>query len=94
MNKIVEDDNYNIVGIVLNCSIDHQDQVQATLYKTNGVNLCAIESGKFVITIDEVDCDLPLIDTITLINNIPGVLATSVVYHHFEDDMAIQEKQL
>ena len=94
MNKFVENDNYNIVGIVVNARLDQQDFIQAEMYKTNGVDLCAIERGRFIVTIDELECDASLIDTISLINNIPGVLATSVVYHHFEDDLSIQEKQI
>jgi len=90
----MEEEKYNIVGIVVNTRIDEQDKIQAVLDATDGVEICATESGKLVITIDDLECEQPLIDTITQINNIPGVLATSIAYHHFEGDLAIQEKQV
>ena len=94
MDKVTEEEKFNIVGIVVNTRVDKQEQVQSILDTTNGVEICATESGKLVITIDEIECEQPLIDTITQINNIPGVLATSIAYHHFEGDLANQEKQV
>jgi len=93
MNKIIEE-KFNIVGVVVNTRIDQQKDILLKLNVMPGVDICATESGKLVITIDELECDQPLVDTITEINNIPGVLATSIAYHHFEDDLALQEKQL
>jgi len=99
MNKVsVEDEvveeKFNIVGLVVNVRVEKQEEIQSILDTTSGVEICAAESGKLVLTIDELDCESSLVDTITQINNIPGVLATSIAYHHFEGDLAIQEKQV
>ena len=99
MNQIVEDitedrvekEKFNIVGIVVNTRIDELDAIQSLLDSMAGVDVCAAESGKLVITIDEAECEKMLVDTITDINNIPGVLATSIAYHHFEGGLANQE---
>jgi len=99
MNKVIEkeevvEERFNIVGIVVNPRVEKQEEITSILEATDGVEICAAESGKLVITIDELECDSSLVDTITQINNIPGVLATSIAYHHFEGDLAIQEKQV
>ncbi len=94
MNSVTEEEKFNIAGVVVNTRVDDFEKVQSTLSTTNGVDICAAESGKLVITIDEEGCEHTLVDTITLINNIPGVLATSIAYHHFEGGLANQEKQV
>ena len=93
MHKAVNE-KLNIVGVVVNTRLDEQEQVCSNIAETTGVELYVAESGKLVITIDEADCEQSLVDTITLINNIPGVLATSIAYHHFEGDLANQEKKI
>ncbi len=94
MNKAIEEEKFNIVGIVVNTRVDDHEKIKSIVAATNGVDINAAESGKLVITIDEKDCEQSLVDTITLINNIPGVLATSIAYHHFEGDLANQEKKV
>jgi len=90
----VEEEKFNIVGVVVNTRVEAHDEIQSVLTATSGVEVCAAESGKLVITIDEVECEQSLVDTITTINNIPGVLATSIAYHHFEGGLANQEKKV
>jgi nitrate reductase NapD len=98
MNQVIEDaveeEKFNIVGVVVNTRIEKMEEIQSLLDATVGVEVCAAESGKLVITIDDVECEKMLVDTITEINNIPGVLATSIAYHHFEGGLANQEKQV
>jgi len=94
MNKVSEEEKFNIVGLVVNTRVDDHKKIESIVAATNGVEICATESGKLVITIDEIDCEQSLVDTITLINNIPGVLATSIAYHHFEGDLANQERKV
>jgi len=90
----VEEEKFNIVGVVVNTRVEAHDEVQSVLKTMPGVEVCAAESGKLVLTIDDVECEQSLVDTITLINNIPGVLATSIAYHHFEGGLANQEKEI
>ena len=90
----VEEEKFNIVGLVVNTRVEAHDEVQSVLKTMPGVEICAAESGKLVLTVDEVECEQSLVDIITLINNIPGVLATSIAYHHFEGGLANQEKNI
>ncbi|MCP4411364.1 MAG: chaperone NapD [Gammaproteobacteria bacterium] len=90
----VEEEKFNIVGVVVNTRVEAHEEIQSAIATNPGVEVCAAESGKLVITIDEVECEQSLVDTITLINNIPGVLATSIAYHHFEGGLANQEKKV
>ncbi len=97
MNQVIEEvekEKFNIVGVVVNTRIDDLEKIQTLLDATAGVEVCAAESGKLVITIDDAEYEKMLVDTITNINNIPGVLATSIAYHHFEGGLANQEKQV
>jgi len=87
------EEKYNIVGLVVNTTTAQHDEVESTLAAINGVDICATESGKLVVTIDECDTEDSLVDTITHINNTPGVIATSIAYHHFEGNLPNQEKQ-
>ena len=93
MDKIIEKENINIVGIVVNVRPDKQSGVELKLMSTGGVEIHSSVDGKLVITIDESECKALLVDTITEINNIPAVLSTSIAYHQFEGDLAFQEKK-
>jgi len=84
MNTEATDEKFNIVGLVVNCSPDSQDSVVEKLNQTPGVEVHAAEAGRLVTTLDDDYCELPLVDTITELNKISGVLATSIAYHHFD----------
>ena len=92
MNSAVEEEKFNIVGLVVNTRIDHQDNIVPIITSIKGVEICASEAGKLVITIDDYECDATVVDTITEINNIPGVIATSIAYHYFEGGLEGKEK--
>ena len=84
MTKTNEQEKFNIVGVVVNCNPQQQPSIQSQTDQMNGVEVHAGEQGKIVITIDEDECEDSLVDTVSKINTIPGVLATSIAYHHFE----------
>ncbi len=94
LQQNMDEENINIVGMVVNTSQDNQPQVENALTEIQGVELHASEKGKIVITVDEKDCNQPLIDTITELNNISGVIATSLAYHHFDGELPGQEKRV
>ncbi len=78
------DEKFNIVGLVVNCTPSTQENSLVEINKIPGVEVHAADNGRVATTIDEVECEQPLVDTITQINNIKGVLSTSIAYHHFE----------
>jgi|GEM_PF-658680 len=101
MTKIQEPEKLNIVGMVVNCNPQRHAIIEAQINQIAGVEVHAGERGKIAITIDEQDCNTPLVDVISEINAIKGVLATSIAYHHFEgkshqtiQESANQEKSL
>jgi len=94
MNQIPTEDKFNIVGVVVNTRPDVQTAVKSMLNSVAGIEIHAAENGRLAITIDDSECDTPLVDTITQINSLSGVLSTSIAYHHFEGGIANQETQL
>ena len=93
LKETCSDEKFNIVGLIVHTNPAQQEEIELTLSQINGVEVCAAEGGKIVLTIDEQTCDQLLVDTITHLNNIPGVLSTSIAYHHFEGELADQEKK-
>ncbi|HFB65414.1 MAG TPA: hypothetical protein ENJ60_07720 [Aeromonadales bacterium] len=94
MSETLAEEKLNIVGMVVNTSSKEQPRVEGALSEIQGVELHGAEKGKIVITVDEKDCNQPLIDTITELNNITGVIATSIAYHHFDGELPGQEKRV
>lgn len=92
MNQAEE--KLNIVGLVVNSNPQLQQQVCQQLNDIAGVEVHASEQGKIVTTIDDDECDSTLVDTVSAINAVPGVFATSIAYHHFEGGLTNQEKAL
>ena len=92
MNSAIEEEKFNIVGLVVNSRVDQQSKIVSILDEIKGVDICVAESGKLVITIDDFECDSTVVDTITDINNISGVIATSIAYHYFEGGLEGKEK--
>ena len=93
MNQAIDEEKFNIVGLVINLNPEQQQSIEITLKSMNGIDICASEQGKLVITIDVLECNLTLVDTITEINNLSGVVATSIAYHYFEGGLDGKEKQ-
>jgi len=92
MTNTVTNENFNIVGMLINSSIEKQPEVEAALAKIKGVELHAADKGKLILTIDDSESELPLVETMNQLDRIPGVQSTAIAYHHFEDDFAQQEK--
>lgn len=92
MNSAVKEEKFNIVGLVVNVSIEQQEKIVSIITSIKGVEICASEAGKLVITIDDYECEAMVVDTITEINNISGVIATSIAYHYFEGGLEGKEK--
>lgn len=92
MNSVIKEEKFNIVGLVVNVRPEQQDKVESMLASIKGVDICVSDIGKLVITIDDYECDSMVVDTITDINNISGVIATSIAYHYFEGGLEGKEK--
>lgn len=76
----------NISGIVVHAHPDNIGKVSAMLEEIPGVEIHgASEIGKLVVTVEKAD-DRESADTYEQISKLPGVLAVSMVYHHFEPE--------
>jgi nitrate reductase NapD len=93
MNEIIEDEKINIVGLVVNARVDKQELILQTLASIAGVDVSTTDNGKIIITVDNEYCESTAVDTITQINNISGVMSTSIAYHHFEGGLPSKENQ-
>lgn len=76
----------NVSGIVVQAAPEKVGEVRAQLEAIGGVEIHAVsEVGKMVVTIDKAD-DRETTDTYEYICQLPGVLCTNMVYHHFEPE--------
>ena len=84
----------NISGVLVRSRPEHIDRVWARLAQQKGVEVHgANPDGRLVVTVEEVD-DQHLADAVLQLQNLPGVLAASMIYHQFEaDDSGSQETQ-
>lgn len=77
----------NIGGVLVLSKPEHADAVSSELIRLDGVEVHAInENGRLVVTIEKETAN-ELADTLTLFNDINGVLSATVIYHHAEDDV-------
>lgn len=76
----------NISSVLVNARPEAIPQVKAGLCALGGVEVHATsESGQMVVTI-EADSDQAVVNLFAQINQQPGVLSASMVYHQFEPD--------
>lgn len=80
---------FDITGLVVRTSPSKTSAVAESLTELNGVEVHVIgDEGNLVVTVEELDGEKHALKTIETINNMPGVLSTSLVYHHDEADSA------
>lgn len=82
-------EQFDITGIVVRTPPTKAKAIAASLTELNGVEVHVIgDEGNLVVTVEELDGEKHALKTIETINNMPGVLSTSLVYHHDETDCA------
>lgn len=92
MPATVPDSPLDITGVVVRTRPERAGAVAARLAKMPGVEVHAIgDEGNLVVTIEEHGGDKIAVDTLTAMAQLPGVVATSLVYHHAEPDSTVQE---
>lgn len=88
----IEGVEVNISGIVVHAHPDHLPVVQTGLDDMGGVEIHAISPDhKMVVTIEASD-DRATTERFEQIRQLPGVLSASMVYHHFEEDAALEQE--
>ena len=80
---------FDITGMVVRTVPTKTAALVASLNQLKGVEVHAIgDGGNLVVTVEELGGEKFALKTIESINNMPGVLSTSLVYHHDETDSA------
>jgi nitrate reductase NapD len=75
----------NISGVIVHSKPENLSGVQQRLTALPGVEVHAAGGdGRMVVTVEETS-DRKMADTVSGLQDIEGVIATSMVYHHFED---------
>ena len=75
----------NISGVVVHSKPENVAAVQQRLTSIPGVEIHAVgDDGRMVVTVEEAS-DRKMADTVNGLQTMEGVIAASMVYHHFED---------
>lgn len=79
-------EQFDITGVVVRAVPDQTVSVADSLNALKGVEVHAVgDEGNLVVTVEELHGEKFALKTIETINSMPGVLSTSLVYHHSED---------
>lgn len=82
----------NISGVLIHARPENRERVKLQLEQVAGVEVHAsTDDGKLVVTV-EASADRTAADTVYKLQDMPGVIAASMVYHHFEDDTELEQE--
>ncbi|KEQ17346.1 hypothetical protein GZ78_16205 [Endozoicomonas numazuensis] len=77
--------HYSISGLSVQTNPDRMIEVKHNLHKLSGVEVhIADPSGKMVVTVEEQPGERTMVDTMTQISQVAGVISTALVYTHQE----------
>lgn len=75
----------NISGIIVHSRPETVDVVRDQLLTQPGVEVHGISNeGRMVVTVES-ESNGTMADTVMSFQNMPGVIAAAMVYHHFDD---------
>lgn len=76
----------NISGVIVRARPEKLAAVRARLADIAGVEVhAATDDGRLIVTVEEAS-DRLLADAVLGLNNVPGVLAASMVYHQYDEE--------
>lgn len=82
----------NISGVLVRARPENIAVVQQTLETIEGVEVhAATEDGRLIVTV-EASGDGATADKVYQLQDLPGVIAASMVYHQFEDDAVLEQE--
>ena len=83
-NPMQSEETINICGVLIHAHPGHAQQVQERLMRHEGVEVHAVsDDSKLVVTIEHGE-RRHVVDTLTRLNNVEGVLSAAMVYQHSE----------
>jgi len=75
----------NISGVIVHSRPEKISGVRERLAALPGVEIHAVDNdGRMVVTVEEAN-DRRMADTVNSLQDLDGVIAASMVYHHIED---------
>jgi len=81
----------NISGVLVRSRPEKLDAVRARLEELTGVEVHgANPDGRLVVTVEE-DGDRAMADTVLRMQDLPGVISASMIYHQYEAETVLQE---
>ncbi len=81
----------NISGVLVRSRPENIASVSERLLTIAGLEVHgANEDGRMVVTVESAS-DRALADTVEKLNEVPGVISTSMIYHQFEEDSQLEE---
>jgi periplasmic nitrate reductase NapD len=76
----------NIAGVIVYAQPGRAESVKRQLTSLQGVEVHgAGVDGRLVVTVEE-ETDRGIVETLTGLYDVDGVLSTAMVYHYFEDE--------
>jgi len=82
----------NISGVLIRARPENCEKLKQQLEQVEGVEVHATtDDGKLVVTV-EASADTTTADTVYKLQDMPGVIAASMIYHHFEDDTELEQE--
>ncbi len=85
--------HFSVAGLIVYVAPDHLTTVITLLADMTGTEVHGhSQEGKVIVTIEELPGQKTMVNTITAINQFDGVLSTSLIYSHSEDE-STQEMQ-
>lgn len=77
----------NISGVIVHARPDQVSSVRGRLTDIAGVEVhAATDDGRLIVTVEEAN-DRQLADTVLSLQQVPGVLAASMVYHEYDESI-------
>lgn len=81
----------NISGVVVRAKPENIESVSEQLTRMQGVEVHGFNAdGRMVVTVES-DSDRDLADTVFKLNEVPGVISASMIYHQYEQDSQLEE---
>ena len=88
MQPIEAIDPVNIAGVVVRTRPEESKKVAENLIRMKGVEVHAIsDEGNLVVTVEESSEEKQIVSTLQSLADVPGVIATSLVYSHSDDNL-------
>ncbi|WP_170176715.1 chaperone NapD [Litorilituus sediminis] len=89
MINLLEENPVNIAGVLFVARPENVEEVAGKLAEFPGAEVHETsDNGNMVVTIEEDNKDQRLIETITTMSNIPGVISSSLIFHHNDAGLA------